>query len=87
MAKKKTTSFQDNLAQYSELVQIRAVYRDTVQRIQAEFLATDTQKTVKQLQAKDGEFSIAVTQEALEAVVGELDKRIEALSAEIEELE
>lgn len=86
MAKKKTTDFQENLSKYSELVQIRATYRESMQRIQSEFLATDTQKTVKQLQAKDGEFSIAVTQEALEAVVGEMEKRIEDLTKEIEGL-
>jgi multidrug resistance efflux pump len=86
MAKKKESEFHENLARYSELVQKRAVYKDMLQRIQSDFLTTDTQKTVKQLQAIDGEFNITVTQEVLESVVGELEKRIQELFEEIGEL-
>lgn len=86
MAKKNVTDFQENLARYSELVQIRAVYKDALHRIQNDLIEGDTQKTVKQLQAVDGEFNISVTQEALGSVVGEFEKRIEELTKAIKEL-
>jgi len=87
MTKKKESAFADNLARYSELVQMRAAYKDALHRLRSEFIETDTQKSVKQLQAKDGEFNITVTQESLEKVAVEMEKRIDDLSQEIGELE